>query len=173
MSNQGGANVLRAQYQQSAQWFMGTMQGVTGEIAHHSPGDLISPISGQAAHVVTGLDFLLLGAVTGQAPLIMSSFAGKTGISEPPPPGGAWLEWGQRVKVDLPALHEYANAVFGAIDSYLASTTDNDLQVEVEIAPVGKLTRAGWFSTLLLNTYSHSGEISCIKGLQGQKGYPA
>ena len=173
MSDQQHAiNLLRAQYQQSQQWFEGTMQGVTDEVAHYQPAGKTIPIAGQAVHIVTGLDFFLLGAVAKKAPLFTSSFAGKAGVSEPPPEGGDWTDWGRTVKVQVPALLAYGQAVFSAVDDYLASLDDEALENKIELGSFGVMTLSAVFGIMLLNTYSHVGEISCIKGLQGLQGYP-
>ena len=74
--------------------------------------------------------------------------------------------------MDLPVFHEYALAVFAATDDYLASLTDEDLLVEKEFGGAGPQTVAWALNTILLNTYSHTGEIACLKGLRGMKGYP-
>ena len=173
MSNETSAiSLLRAQYGQAKDWFLGTMQGVTEELAHQAPAGNPSSIAGQAAHTVTGLDFFVLGAAGGKSPLFSGSFAGKAGISEPPPQGGDWSEWGRSVQVQLPAMLEYTEAVFAGIDEYLASLTDSDLERELDLGPIGTQT-VGWvFNIMLLNTYSHTGEIACLKGQAGLKGYP-
>ncbi len=162
--------LLRAQYGQAFGWLEGAMNGVTDEVAHYKPDGAPSPIAGQVAHIVTGVDFFLLGMGAGQPPLMMGEFAGKSGVSEPPPQGG-WGEWGDRVQVDLPQIHEYAKAVFAAVDAFLATLTDDDLDRQIEFGPAGPQTLAWGFNIMLLNTYSHTGEISCIKGLQDLKGY--
>ena len=81
------------------------------------------------------------------------------------------LEWGRRVKVNLPEVQEYGNAVFAGVDGYLASLSDDDLANEVDL-PFGKFTLAWLFNILILNNNCHTGEISVLKGLHGLKGYP-
>lgn len=164
--------LLRTQYKEAGQWLKGTMDGVTEEVAAWSPpGELVSPIAGQVAHAVVGLDFFLLNMVGGRPPLIASEFADRGIISEPPPQSGAWVDWGNRVKVNGAAMNEYADAVFDGIDDVLAGMEDEDLEREVDYG-FGKYS-AGWgFNIMLLNTFSHTGEIAVLKGLQGLKGYP-
>lgn len=168
-NNQSAVNLLRDQYKESFGWLHGTMDGVTDEVAHKVVSEKVATIAGQVAHIVTGLDFLILGTLAGQQPLMMGSFADKSGISEAPPQRD-WLEWGQRVRLDLPVFHAYATAVFGAVDEYLASIDDSELTREVE-SSFGKQTVGWWFNIMELNTYSHTGEIAVLKGLQGLKGY--
>ena len=172
MSNQNAVNLLRSQYEQMKGWLEGTMAGISDDLAHDDPSGLVSPIGAQAAHVVTGMDFFLVSLAIGKDALLMSSFADKSGISEPPPMGGDWTKWGTNVKVDLSALHSYANAVFAEIDSYLGSITDEDLQEKKDFGGAGEQTIEWAFNIIMLNTYSHVGEISAIKGMNGLKGYP-
>ena len=171
MSTQNAVNLLQSQYKQMQDWLLGAMDGVTDEVAHYQPGGLATPIAAQIVHLVTGLDFFLLGFGADKAPLLASSFADKSGISEPPPEGGDWHEWGNWVKVDLEAFHQYATAVFDEVDTYLASLSDADLEVTKTFGQAGEQTVAWALGIMLLNTYSHTGEIAVIKGLQGLKGY--
>lgn len=166
-SNQSAVNLLRQQYKQSFEWLEGTMEGVTDEIAHQTPGGNVPSIAGQVAHTVMTVDGFILATVSGKPPVMA---AGNSGISETPPQGD-WLAWGNRVKVEMPAFHEYAKAVFAATDAYLATIDDSVLAQELDL-PFGKYS-VGWlFNVGLLNTYSHTGEIAALKGLQGLKGYP-
>ncbi len=170
MPNQHAINLLRTQYKQSQEWFHGTMQGVDATIAHFQPGGLVSPITGHAAHAVSGLDFLILGTLGGKPPLMTTSFAGTAGISKPSQEGD-WLGTDRGVVMNVSEFATYYSAVFAAVDDYIAGLDDSDLEREVE-SPFGKMTIGWWLNTMLLNTYSHTGEIAAIKGLQGLKGYP-
>ena len=163
--------LLRNQYKESLGWLQGTMDGMTPEVFSHVPGERVAPISAQLAHIITGADFFVLGQAALQQPLMLGDFAGKSGISEPPPQGD-WSEWAQRVEVDGDQVHEYATAVFAAIDHYLAGLSDDDLDQTRDLGPIGQQSVAWILNIILLNTYSHTGEIACIKGLQGLKGYP-
>ena len=122
MSQQNAVNLLRSQYQAVENgWLEPTMQGVTAEQAHwQAPGGRAAPIGAQYAHHIFALDFLFIGFVRKGAPLAASSFAGKTGVSEPYPMQGDWNEWARRVRVDPDALHQYALAVYSALDAQLA-----------------------------------------------------
>ncbi len=164
--------LLRAQYKQSFEWLEGTMKGSTDDLVSYDPPGTPTPIGAQLAHILTGLDFFVLGQVVGKEPLMMSTFAENSGISEPPPQGGDWGDWGTRVKIDLPKIHEYGKAIFAEIDSYLASIEDTDLHKELDLGSFGKKPVSWVLNIMLLNTHCHTGEIACIKGLQGVKGYP-
>ncbi len=72
-------------------------------------------------------------------------------------------------------MREYAQAVYAATDEYLASLTDEDLGRPVDLSALGlgEMPFSQAFLGGILNgTHWHTGEISCLKGLQGQKGYP-
>lgn len=172
MSNQSAVNVLRAQYGLMQGWLEGTMNGVTDELAHFDPPGLASPIGAQAGHIASGIDFFVIGLAAGKPPLLTSRFAGKSGMSEAPPAGAGFAEWSQRVKVDLPALDAYTKAVFAEVDTYLASLTDEELHKEKEFGGAGNQTVLWALNIIILNTFSHTGEISVIKGMKGLKGYP-
>jgi hypothetical protein len=76
------------------------------------------------------------------------------------------------VKVDLSALHAYAQAVFAATDEYLASLNDEALDRSMDLGSLGQFTLGSFLTTMLANVNWHTGEIACLKGFQGAKGYP-
>jgi len=112
------------------------------------------------------------------------AWAGRTGVSDPPPgPGDDWATrfeaWCRRVRVDLPAFRAYAKAVYEATDAYLATLPaalpDAELSREVDLSAMGMGKKTVGFvldNALLGHAYCHCGEISAIKGVQGKKGYP-
>lgn len=152
----------------------GTMQGVTPQVAHWHPPGKAHPISACYAHVVLSEDMVVNGMLKGAPPLCATSWAGKTGLSEMPPsePMASWFEWGRRVKVDLAALKKYSEVVFANADSYIGGLKDSDLNRKLA-TPAGEQTIAWVLSMVLIgHANMHLGEISCLKGLQGLKGYP-
>jgi hypothetical protein len=166
--------LLRDFFSFTHQWFEGTMEGVTPELAHWQPQGISQPIGANYIHVVTSEDFLVNQAICGAAPLMASSYAGKTGFSEAPPLGNR-DDWASRVQVDLPLLRAYGAAVYAATDAYLASAADEDLDQMLDLSFVGFGTQPVRFllNLLLMNVSNHCGEISCLKGLNGLQGYPA
>ncbi len=166
--------VYRSLLQAGSQgWVEGTMQGVTSEQGKWQAPGRSAPIAAQYAHIVAAQDFLILGAVGGRAPLAMTSFAGKTGLSEPYPPG-QWDEWSKRVQVDLNEARVYAQAVYAAVDDFLSTLSDEDLNKEADLSAAGfGMMRIGDFlNTISLHNTAHAGEIAVLKGLQGAQGYP-
>jgi hypothetical protein len=152
------------------------MKDVTPDQAHWAPPGIANPLGATYAHLVLGEDFLINGMLKGSAPLAATSWAGKVGLSEPPPSiGEPWDKWGRRVQVDLTALHRYAQAVYQASDEYLASLGNDGLNRPLDLSAfqLGQQT-VGWLlsNAVLGHVAEHCGEVACLKGLQGAKGYP-
>lgn len=180
-SENQAVSLLRAQYQNAHEVLEGTMQDVTSGQAHWSPPGIANPLGATYAHIVVSEDGVINGVLKGSAPLCATSWAGKVGLSEMPPMPGpgeeglpSWHEWARQVKVDQAALQEYARAVYAATDEYLASLTDEDLNRVLDLSGIGLGQQTlGWMLSLMLaNVNWHTGEISCLKGLQGVRGYP-
>jgi hypothetical protein len=175
-------SLLREQLKTGHEILEGTMADVTPEQAHWTPPGVALPIGATYAHVVVSEDGVVNGMFRGGAPLFAAAWAGKTGLSELPPsfdpkvPGFPdWSGWSRKVKVDLPALKAYAQAVYAASDAYLASLRGKDLDRPVDLAALGLGQSTVGFminNGILGNAFTHCGEISCLKGLQGKRGYP-
>jgi len=168
---------LFRQQLQDAHWILEeTMKDVTAEQAHWTPPGIANPLGASYAHLVLSEDFLINGMLKGSAPLAMSTWAGKVGLSEPPPPPTeSWDKWGRRVRVDLSALREYAQAVYKASDEYLASINGDTLNRPLDLSAFGAGEQTvAWLLTnaVVGHAEGHAGEVSCLKGLQGAKGYP-
>jgi hypothetical protein len=159
-------------YQNAHGWVEGAVETLTPEQAAWTPPGVAHPAGAQYAHILMTEDFLIGGAVRGGAPLAMSTWQGRTGISELPP-AGEWAEWARRVEVDLPAARQYAQAVYEATEAYLASATDEDLtrQIDLTAFGFGVQTVEYVLNNVLINAAAHCGEIACLKGLQGAQGY--
>lgn len=174
--------LFREQLRNAHQLLEGTMAAVTQQEAHWAPPGIATPLGATYAHIAISEDGTVNGLLKGAAPLFGSNWAGKAGVSELPPmanpnsPGFPdWSSWSRRVKVDLAKMREYAQAVFSATDQYLASLTDEDLTRPVSLAALGLgESTLGYILTsgLLGHAFSHTGEISCLKGLQGKRGHP-
>ncbi|MEK7247219.1 MAG: DinB family protein, partial [Chloroflexota bacterium] len=138
------------------------------------PGGTAHPIGALYAHMVVSEDFVVNGMVRGAAPLMMSAFAGKTGLSEPPPmPGGDLHGWAVKVQIDLDALKAYDKAVRAATDEFLAGASDADLDKKVAFGQMGDQPVSYILGLIaLVHPSNHIGEISALKGVYGGKGYP-
>ena len=162
--------LLREQIKQAHEWFAATAADVTPEQLQWIPPGVANPLGAIYAHAITAEDALIQGMFKGQPPLFATTFTGKSGVSEPQL--HAELEWARRVRVDLPALREYTQAVYAATDDYVASLTDAELNRLVP-GPLGDVPISWALSNLILaHIHEMMGEMSCLKGIQGAKGYP-
>lgn len=173
-ASNGIVSMVRGQFKGAHDVLEATMQDVTPEMAAWQPPGSANAVGPNYAHVVTGEDVILLGMARGAAPLLASSWAGQVGLSEMPPMDGKWHEWNQRVAIDLPALRTYAQAVYAATDEFLAALTDADMGRTLDLSAMGFGEQSlGWLLGIMLaNVHWHTGEIACLKGVQGHKGYP-
>ena len=158
------------------------MAVVSPDVALWIPPGVAQPIGATYAHVVVSEDGLINGMFKGGAPLFAAAWAGKTGLNELPPPFDPkkpglpdWNAWSRKVKVDLPALRKYAQAVYAASDEYLATLRGKDLDRPIDLTALGFGQSTMGFminNAVVGHAFTHCGEISCLKGLQGKKGYP-
>lgn len=166
--------LLRFQFQFAHRWLEDTLSDVHEDLAHWQPAGRPHPIGSQYVHVITTEDFTIRNVLQGAPPLMATTFAGKAGFSAPPPQGNR-DDWAKIVRVDMRATHRYAQAVYEATEGYLSALTDPDLHRSLDLTFLGYGQQSVAFvlDLLILNIYSHSGEISCLKGLNGLQGYPA
>ncbi len=167
----------------SAHWLLEeTLSDVTDEMANWLPPGKAHPIGALYAHYVTGADWIVNVLLKRGAPLFAGAWAGRTGVSEPPPApdpardwGAEFAAWCRRVRVDLSAFRPYARAVYAAVDGCLAALPDAELSRPLDLSAVGMGEKTAAFlldNALIGHAFCHCGEISTLKGLQGKKGYP-
>lgn len=167
-------SLLQHQARAAHDWLEETLGDVTSEQVHWAP-EGGPPLGAHYAHLITAEDFIINVLAKAGAPMLATSWEGKTGLSELPPGPTGWGAWGRSVRVDLPALRAYGRAVYANTENYIASLTSDDLDRQLDLTDlgIGKIPLGFFISgTMLANTNWHCGEISCIKGLQGLKGYP-
>ena len=165
--------LYRELFANSHEWLEGTMADVTPEQAAWQPAGDAVPAGAHYAHHIIGEDFFIQNLFQGKPPLMASTFAGTAGFSEPMPMG-PWADWARSVAIDVPAVKAYAQAVYAATDSYLAGITEEELNRDLDLSAMGMGTvkLSYLLNQILTDIALHCGEISCIKGLQGLKGYP-
>ena len=166
-------DLLRQQFKECNESLDATMQGVTPDQAQWQPAGTANALGATYAHILMTQDRVANVAIKGGAPLASTTWARRVGISESPPTEDvpAWAQWARLVKVDLDALKAYGHAVQASVDQVLMSLTETDLSRSVR-TPFGTSTVQFLITAVLIgHTHSHHGEISCLKGLQGARGY--
>ncbi len=174
--------LLREQFKQVHRYVEDIMASVTPEqVRWHPPDTTVNSLGGNYAHLLVVEDLVINAILKRGTPLFASSWAGKTGMSTIPPlptpetPGlPSWHAWSMQVDIDLSALRSYAQAIYATTEEYLASLAEEQLNQTVDLSGIG-LGSPSVLQILSVNVighaYSHSGEIACLKGLQGIKGY--
>ena len=167
---------LRGQFEGAHEILEQTMADVTPEQAQWSPPGKANPLGATYAHAILAEDMMVNGVLKGSAPIMATTFAGKAGLSElPPPPDQDYGDWARRVQVDLTAAREYAQAVYKNTTDYVSSLSDSDLERTLDLTNMGlgKQNVGAFLGNILLwHVNAHCGEVSCLKGIQGTKGYP-
>ena len=178
-SPQNATGLLREQVKVAHDVLEATMADVTAAQLHTIPPGIANPLGATYAHLVCSEDLTIQGMLRQVAPLGASTWAERTGLSEPMPmPGPHWGEypaWTRRVQIDLPALRAYAQAVYEATDAYLAAMPDEALIQQLDLTSVGLGTMplSTALTMLLLNHIgTETGEVAVLKGIQGARGYP-
>ena len=117
------------------------------------------------AQAVLSEDLSIHGVLAAGMPLALSTWAGRTGLSELPLLAAPtnWRDWASRVQLDLAAVRAYARAVYAATDAYLAIVPDDALdQARDETRPC--ILRA-----VLLTLAMRRGEIGRVSALDRQQ----
>jgi hypothetical protein len=149
------------------------MADVTPEQARVVPDGTAHSIAAIYAHAHLAHDGVVNGFLRGGAPLFASTWAGKTGVE--PPQMQITMEWSRSARVDLPALRQYGEAVMAATEAYLSGLTEPDLDALKDLSAYDLGQRSvGWMLNALVAGHLNNmaGELSCLKGLQGLRGYP-
>lgn len=170
-------SILRAALEFAHQTVMeGTMADVDQELANRPTDGKANPIGACYAHAIGAEDAIVNGILKGEQPLFAGSWAGRTGMDRPMPwPGvveGDTGEWYHSVQVDLPALRQYAQAVYANSEAFIGSASDETLAREIDALGM-RMPLATLFEIFVTgHCNSLAGEISAIKGTFGKKGYP-
>jgi len=143
------------------------MTDVSQEMAHWQPPGLANPIADLFFHTVFGQDRFVAARMQGKAALI-NEWTERLKI---PADFRHTPEAARALKTEVGVLKQYAEAVFTAVDSYLATLEEPHLEMMIEgfrgPVPLGRQISA----MLVTHMYEHAGEISAVKGFQGAKGY--
>jgi hypothetical protein len=146
---------------------------LTQEQADWTPPGVAVSIGALYWHAISGTDLAVHGWGMGQTPLSQ-----KAGWQEKVLLASALEEEKDHpaqmrdVRVNLPALQEYTQAVAEAAQDWLASLTPEDLERKID-TPIGELNLGQMLETFVIwHINAHCGEVAALKGCQGAKGYP-
>ena len=165
-------SVLKNAFGGAHMWYQGTVADVTGEQANAMPPGVSQPIGALVAHILHCEDVMINQVIRGEQPIWeRDGWKDRAG-------GEMMLDMPaeRSYKVNLPEMLAYGQAVMASTDSFLGGLKPDDLDRELNLIPLGfpsDMTMGAFLTQMLLgNTYAHTGEISCLKGSLGSKGYP-
>lgn len=166
------AELLRAQLKSAHDAIEETMDDVTQELLDRMPAGVANPLGERYAHHLNSEDSLVHLILQGKAPLMSSSWLGRTGISEPR--FGSDPQYARRVRVQLEPARAYAREVYAASDEYVGSLGEADLERLIDMTAVGFGQVPVWWvlSRLVIgHVYEVHGEIAAVKGALGVRGF--
>jgi uncharacterized damage-inducible protein DinB len=166
-----GVQVLKDSLDASHRWYTGTVAGMQPQVAEYMPPGSAHPIGETMAHVLQSEDYIIAGMLQ-KKPTVWEreDWQARTGM---PNVSRQDAETARSFKGDATALAGYQQAVYAQTDAYLSSISDSDLDRQLDLPQIGKMTVGGVLNFILVgNNFAHTGEIAAVKGLQDQKGYP-
>lgn len=166
-------DLLVAEAQSSYEWLRAIVEDVTAEQALWRPPGRANTIAATYAHIVRNQDEDMNHGFLGQPMLSEGAWSGRTGLP------ASWSdpdknEWEADAQIDWPALRAYGDAVGAWVVEAVGRLTEDDLD---RVAALTTPDRPVWHGidvvrlTVGRHVWMHGGEIACLKGLQGAKGY--
>jgi hypothetical protein len=169
-------NLLGEQIEFAHTVLEGTIADVTTKIALSQPIGLARSIGSYYAHVLIVEDLAVNAMLRKQKPLFALEWKDRTGFDGPAPADpGQWIAWSSKARSDVVSSREYARSVFAETTAYMGSIMDVDLSNPLDLSSIGfGQQTVGWLISVFVvaNCNWHTGEISCLKGGHGLKGYP-
>ena len=156
--------LLRWQFHRAHTCLDAAIEGLTTEMAQRCAPGTAASAGVCYAQIVLCEDLSVNGVLAAGTPLALSTWVGRTGLSDLPPLAGPidWRAWAQRVRLDLATLRRDAHVVYAATDRYLAALPDSVRD------PARDETWTWLLSALLLTLAVRSGEIGCLRALEHQ-----
>lgn len=155
--------------------FRQVVADLTQEQADWTPPGIANPIGATYWHAISSVDDCVHGWLQGGESLYRKDgWREKVLTMTAPEPGrgGDVLAYMQAIRVDVPTLHLYTQAVADAVQGWLATLRPEDLARELD-AFGGKLKVGEILEKFAVwHVSAHCGEIAALKGCQGFKGYP-
>lgn len=148
---------------------------LTPEQADWAPPGWANPIGATYWHAVSGADEVVCRWVLGQEPLHQHDGWRQKALAvavPDPETGEGYFDWVRAIRIDLPAMHAYAQATAAMLQAWLDSLAPTDLHKTLN-TPIGEYNLAQVVETFVIwHINAHCGEIAALKGCQGAKGYP-
>lgn len=163
-----------------AHWLLDvTFADVDDDLANRPAPGNANPLGTAYAHLVLSEDAIVNGLLRGEAPLSVSTRAGRTGVDLPMPIHGITEgdlgAWYADARVSVDEMKDYAAEVFAATEQYVAGLDDAGLErtIELPFGDKGPVPVSEAITMLVIqHCDNYTGEISAIKGVFGLKGYP-
>jgi hypothetical protein len=158
------SELLRWQFRLAHQLLDNVLEQLSTEAVNRYPLDTSASVAAFYAQVVLCEDFSVNCILAAGKPLALSSWAGRTGLSEVPPLGGGseWRGWARRVRVDLANIRRYADAVYASTDTCIANLSNELFDLSRSETPACLL------SALLMTLSMRRGELACLQNLAGR-----
>ena len=125
---QGSAGpLLRWQFQRVHELLDAAIEQISTEARCRHLSSTAPALAASYAQVVVSEDLAVNGVLAKGSPLALSTWVGRTGLSEMPPCVVAthWDAWARRVRLDLARLRLYAQAVYASTDAYVAALPED------------------------------------------------
>jgi hypothetical protein len=164
---------LREEVPAAWEWLETVVADVTDERANWLPPGTANSIGASYLHVVINPDVEIHRLLYTQTPLIEQLWGGDVGQGTPYD-SERFDDWVRGISVQWERLRDYGQAVHAWLVGSLDLLTDADLQRPVDMSRTGLGMWTGRDLYVLhgfRHIYQHGGEIACLKGLQGAKGY--
>ena len=152
------SELLRWQFRVAHKLLDDVLERLSTEAVHHGSLDASALVAARYAQVVLCEDLSVNGVLAAGQPLAFSAWAGRTGLSAMPPPGG-WSEcqaWAREVRIDLANVRRYAEAVHASTDMCIANLSGELLDLSHGETPACLL------SALLITLTMRRGELACL-----------
>jgi hypothetical protein len=162
---------FRWQARTSYDWLESIVSDVSAEQAAWAPLGRANTIAATYAHIVYNADEDLNHWLFKRPKLIDTTWKGRAGLSDLPDGGFDWETFNE---IDWSALREYGRAISEFVISTIDSLTDEDLERATDLSTQDIALWHGIDIVRLTvghHIRMHGGEIACLKGLQGTKGY--
>jgi len=153
--------LLRWQFRVAHELLEAAIERLTTEAVLRRPAGTAASAGACYAQVVLCEDLSVNGVLGAATPLALSTWIGRTGVSEIPwlADPTSWRAWARHVRLDFGELRPYARAVYASTDAYLAALRDDALDQSPGKMPACVLNA-------LLSTLSmRRGEIACLHAL--------